>query len=241
MSNPGVIVIVNERNVGPKITRLDIEDNIGECIHIHLNNFRFDFTIEEFLRLSSDLKEHFNALLDSKKFRLDRYDSRFLFEIKKLIPSIRGVESCYFKLNELKFVETEKFIGIKFNRLKNINQTKIYKHLKYGEEYKSYEQFNLPGIDNEKRVKNLREYNLNLNLVLFSGQKIIRDGRHRAALMAVQNGLDSIVKVDVFLFENSNSLIKERFLGLRSFMHSLKIKVLNRLRYIKYRWIEKKQ
>ena len=32
--------------------RLDIEDNIGEGIHIHYKNFRFDLTIKDFLKFA---------------------------------------------------------------------------------------------------------------------------------------------------------------------------------------------
>ena len=32
--------------------RLDIEDNIGEGIHIHYKNMRLDFTIKDFLHLA---------------------------------------------------------------------------------------------------------------------------------------------------------------------------------------------
>ena len=48
MSNPGVIVLASVRNAGANIKRLDIEDNIGESIHIHLNSFRFDFSVDIF-------------------------------------------------------------------------------------------------------------------------------------------------------------------------------------------------
>ena len=32
--------------------RLDIEDNIGEGIHIHYKNFRFDLTIKDFIKFA---------------------------------------------------------------------------------------------------------------------------------------------------------------------------------------------
>ena len=32
--------------------RLDVEDNIGEGIHIHYRNLRFDFTIKDFIELA---------------------------------------------------------------------------------------------------------------------------------------------------------------------------------------------
>ena len=35
--------------------RLDIEDNIGEGIHIHYKNFRFDLTIKDFIKFDTSL------------------------------------------------------------------------------------------------------------------------------------------------------------------------------------------
>ena len=48
MSNPGVIVLHSANCRGTNFKRFQVEDNIGESIHIHVDNMRFDFTIEEF-------------------------------------------------------------------------------------------------------------------------------------------------------------------------------------------------
>jgi len=42
--------------------RLDIEDNIGEGIHIHYKNFRLDYTIEEFLGYAEACKKALEEL-----------------------------------------------------------------------------------------------------------------------------------------------------------------------------------
>ena len=52
-TNPGVIVLTKTQLRGTTMHhRLDIEDNIGEEMHIHYKNFRLDFTIEDFLELA---------------------------------------------------------------------------------------------------------------------------------------------------------------------------------------------
>jgi|TARA_Y100000310_G_scaffold279708_1_gene298985 hypothetical protein len=42
--------------------RLDIEDNIGEGIHIHYKNFRLDLTIKDFLKLAEACDESLRKL-----------------------------------------------------------------------------------------------------------------------------------------------------------------------------------
>ena len=50
MSNPGVYYLSSSKAL--KLNSFRVEDNIGECIHIHYGNLRLDFTIREFLQLS---------------------------------------------------------------------------------------------------------------------------------------------------------------------------------------------
>ena len=52
-TNPGVIILTKEQLRGTYMHhRLDIEDNIGEGIHIHYKNLRLDFTIEDYIELA---------------------------------------------------------------------------------------------------------------------------------------------------------------------------------------------
>ena len=62
MSNPGVINLFSFFKRSGIIKRFQIEDNIGESIHIHVNNFRIDLTIKEFYRLVDSLRENCKEL-----------------------------------------------------------------------------------------------------------------------------------------------------------------------------------
>ncbi len=66
-TNPGVIVLTKEQLRGTFMHhRLDIEDNIGEEMHIHYKNFRFDFTVRDFLELAKGMDEALHNLMDFK-------------------------------------------------------------------------------------------------------------------------------------------------------------------------------
>ena len=52
-TNVGVIILSKEQLVESTChMRLDIEDNIGESVHVHYKNMRLDFTITDFLNLA---------------------------------------------------------------------------------------------------------------------------------------------------------------------------------------------
>ena len=52
-TNPGVIVLTKTQLQDTQLHhRLDIEDNIGEEMHIHYKNLRMDYTVKDFLELA---------------------------------------------------------------------------------------------------------------------------------------------------------------------------------------------
>jgi hypothetical protein len=61
--NAGMIPLAGDKLRGTIMNdRLDIEDNIGESIHIHYKNFRMDFTIRDFLRLAEGCSDALQKL-----------------------------------------------------------------------------------------------------------------------------------------------------------------------------------
>jgi len=74
-TNPGVIVLTKEQLRGTFMHhRLDIEDNIGEEMHIHYKNFRFDFTVRDFLELAKGMDEALHNLMDFKNMGNEEMD-----------------------------------------------------------------------------------------------------------------------------------------------------------------------
>ena len=63
--NAGVITLASDNLNGTIMNnRLDIEDNIGEGIHIHYKNFRMDFTIKDFLKFAQACDESLRKLYE---------------------------------------------------------------------------------------------------------------------------------------------------------------------------------
>jgi|TARA_E500000331_G_scaffold270956_1_gene262564 hypothetical protein len=61
--NAGVVVLSSALLQNTRENqRLDIEDNIGEGIHIHYKNLRFDLTIRDFIELAKSIDIAVNEL-----------------------------------------------------------------------------------------------------------------------------------------------------------------------------------
>ena len=88
MSNPAVIVLSDCFSKEGHSFR--IEDNIGESIHIHYNNLRYDFTVNEFLRLVEIIEDCIDKHIDIKGFKLNNYDSIFLKNISSDLIDINN-------------------------------------------------------------------------------------------------------------------------------------------------------
>ena len=66
-TNPGVIVLTKTQLRDTQLHhRLDIEDNIGEEMHIHYKNFRMDYTVKDFLELARACDD---ALTNLQKYK----------------------------------------------------------------------------------------------------------------------------------------------------------------------------
>ena len=99
--------------------------------------------------------------------------------------------------------------------------TLVIEKVTYIENFLTYKQYNYFGINNEKRLLNLVNsinHNgypyLNKHIILFNDEDIIRDGQHRAAILAHLYGIDHKVKVMRFIFsdrDNNINIVKNNF------------------------------
>jgi hypothetical protein len=243
MSNPAVITLDNASSRKGKFKRFVIEDNIGESIHLHIDNMRVDFTINEFLEFSKMIKESLKVLDLLQGYELEIFDEYFLKECSNYLPNLKSIKIEEVKLSELKCIVHSNYRSdLNLLKLVPVSGTPAYKYLQGDKkEFLNYDQFNYLSMNNEKRlletlesVKENRYPFEDKYIVLFNGQNIIRDGQHRAAILAHLYGLDSSIKFMRFNFDGNGHIMKINENNLKIAFEWLARKVYRKLkRYIK--------
>jgi 2C-methyl-D-erythritol 2,4-cyclodiphosphate synthase len=217
MSNPAVITLDDASNPKAKIKRFVLEDNIGESLHLHIDTMRIDFTVDEFLSFSQMIRSSLLELDFLAPYSINDFDEHFLKECAPFLSDLLKIEIEEIPLSRLDCIVHKSLRKeLKLVALKKIEQSPAYKYLKGNkQEFIDYTQFNYFNTGNEIRLERMQEsilekgYPLENNyIVLFNGQNIIRDGQHRASILADQLGLDAKVKVMRFYFKGNKHLIR---------------------------------
>lgn len=212
MSNPAVITLASIFNASPNLSRLVIEDNIGESIHIHWNNYRFDLSIQEFLELAGYLSSAEQMYWDHLGINLGHLDPSFQFRMANLLADITDVTYKKVPLSSLSVI-----LAFQIPRLGLIN---LKRHLRHSPFYKyfsvrsdrinNYIQDSKPGLSNEQRLINI-QHSISTNgypfrddyITLFGDQLVIRDGMHRASVLAATDGFNSTPITRIIHFSGS--------------------------------------
>ena len=207
MSNPGVISLVRISDLGK---RFEIEDNIGEAIHIHYGDIRLDMTIREFEAFSEQVERILDAMYSRVGFKCAEYNETFLFGLAKLLPEITDVVTDTVTLSDMQ-VDTFDKEGKRC--LSGLKESRVFKALHGNtEENDSREQINLFSSGSPVPMTNKERLNENLayikengypndsGLITLNGDdNMILDGQHRAACLLFLNG-DQKVPVRRLIF-----------------------------------------
>lgn len=239
MSNPAVIILDNASSRNGKIKRFVLEDNIGEAIHLHIENMRVDFTINEFFEFSSMIRESLENLDFLCGYSLNDFDEHFLRECSDFLKDLVDIKIEKVKLSELKCIVHSNYRGnLNLLKILPLKEIPAYKYLKGAEsEFLAYRQYNYSKVSNSDRLLNLlksiekKSYPYKNNyIVLFEGEDYIRDGQHRAAVLAHLQGLESEVEVMRFYFKSKNNLIKPLKNNIRNLLIWTAKKVIQKFR-----------
>ncbi|MBA6156288.1 hypothetical protein H3Z83_07150 [Tenacibaculum sp. S7007] len=199
MSNPAVIILSECRTKRNESFR--VEDNIGESIHIHYENLRFDLTINDLLKLADFLRQVINGIVDNENFQVECFDPVFLKHVGEYLNDIKKIEIVNVDLHQLE-VNVKNFIGLPI--VSKLKKSIVYKAIKGDDKaYINYSQENDIFMTNEERLLGVKNY-LNTHeypynneyIVLFNNQNIIRDGQHRASiLLSKKNKYAEVVRI----------------------------------------------
>jgi hypothetical protein len=236
MSNPAVITLDNVTK--GKFKRFVVEDNIGESIHLHIDNFRIDFTIQEFLLFATMVRKSLRELDILHGYKLDSFDEFFLKQCTSYLPYLSKITIEDIALSKMKCIVYRRYFKyFKIAKKVSIKNTPAYKYLQEDmNDFITYKQYNYFDINNEQRllklcdsIKNNGYPQHNQYIILFSGEDTIRDGQHRAAILAHLYGLDAKIKVMRFKFSNKKhrvNIIKTNIYGNIRILFKLVYKLL---------------
>ena len=207
MSNPAVITLAEMKPGIAGFNRIQIEDNIGEAIHLHLGPFRLDLTIKEFRTLADGMRTALDATDRFAPYAVSQFDPLFLSEGGPLLEHLTNINIEERYIDELRcIVHLSQRLG--FYRFLPVTQTPAYRFLEGHEHpFLKYEQNSYFGMKNQERLLALED-NIKKNgypcegrhIILFGGQNLVRDGQHRLAILRHQRGN---VKLPVMIFRFS--------------------------------------
>lgn len=225
MSNPGVITLANLNSRNRSFKRFQIEDNIGESIHLHIDNIRLDLSVNEFLEFSAMIRK---TLIDLDLFYghdINIFDAHFLYECANLLCGLSKISIEDMALSDLKFIVRKNVYNdlIQYG-LSSVDKTPAFRYLNGDiQGFATYNQFNYFGFNNKERLLDLLS-SIKTNgypyqekyIILFNGQNIVRDGQHRAAVLAHLFGINVRIKVMMFHFNDSRHYFKKNTNNFKS-------------------------
>ena len=226
MSNPGVLILSNANCAGTRFKRFQIEDNIGESIHLHIDNFRFDFSVNEFIQFSSSIEQTLLDELILKDAALLSLDLNFLGKISPLLLNVVRISYEKIQISKLEFIVRSHWLGFDWLALRRVTNTPAFKYLQgVSSEFLTYRQSNEFGVNNEDRLLTISQSISNSGLdekkgriVLMGSRNIVRDGQHRLSAMAHIYGEDSEVTVMRIHLKGNSHEMNLFILNTKSFL-----------------------
>lgn len=217
MSNPAVIKLASGK-VGKSKVWLD--DNYGESIHLHIDDMRIDLTVKEFSTLYLDLCDILNNLVSVDNLDFRTIDPTFLSTMLwKELPNIVSAKVDTVHLADLlapfhnKVYKLEDSVGVRALKGNSISGSDKRKS-------------NLISQTEQERMTELLEsvrkhsypYN-NQYIILYGDDNIIRDGQHRASCLYHLEGNREIPVLRLYIKNYKSPVIHKYYnTGFFSFM-----------------------
>lgn len=199
MSNPAVIKL-HKKNISR--SRIWLDDNVGESIHIHIDDIRVDLKVQEFYDICASIEQALDTLISVDGFSCKYIDPIYMESmLSENLLHLRSVRIDNVKLSEMLAP------GVK--GIKKLSDSRAVRALKGDTaENDLHRVSHHIGQSSAERLDNI--YNSVIKngypwsghyIIMYGDDNIIRDGQHRAACLYVSGG-DRIVPVVRLYFDN---------------------------------------
>lgn len=190
-------------------------DSENKIVVLKHKNFSFNMSKEHFILICKRLENELDEIVDFCGYDKNDFDIIFLHSCADNLLNIKNIS--------IKEVELNKLYGNIHSDFGNQDNIQVLTPLKFipaynylsggNEEFLKYKQYNYLNIDNETRLKRTLEsvqqsgYPLNNNyIILFKDSYSIKDGLHRASVLAHLYGLEYKVPVMQIEFERTKQM-----------------------------------
>ena len=210
MSNPGVVKLAHANVQGQKVW---FDDNVGESVHFHMQDFRVDFKIPEFVRVTEELYDVVEDLIGVEGFVIRDYDAVFLEQI--LISKLPDLEKVvYTKVFIQDMLIPKESKNPMSKACRKLTKSRCVQALN-GDDKKANvkrpsDHVNQSGKERLQGIldsikENGYPYNNNY-IVMFNDDNVIRDGQHRAACLYHLYGNIEVPVVRLYFKDNKYSI-----------------------------------
>lgn len=212
MSNAAVVKLQRKR-IGKALVWMD--DNFGESVHLHIDDYRVDMTCVEFEKLYEDLKVAITDLVEVDGFDCNMFDGVFLEHMLwKYLLDLESITYEEVNLSDL---------WVWGRKVKKIPKSRVYKALR-GDEKKAKKAVGSDHISQsgKERIAQINDsietagYDTNQGyIVVFGDDNVIRDGQHRACALYHQHGdmKVKIMRMQIKGYKNINTSLRSNTIG----------------------------
>ena len=194
MSNPAVLTLASMSAIDGFKYRFEIEDNIGESIHVHYKDIRLDLTVKELYFIADKMGTIIDEIVNIEGFSYKDFDPVNLVGLSGILPDLEKITYDEVYLEDL-LIDTFDEKGNEV--LRPISESRILKALKgYTAENDIRSQVNYYKSGTVQRQTNMErlQYNFekikengypvnNEYILLFNNDNRIYDGQHRASCL----------------------------------------------------------
>lgn len=230
--------------------RFEIEDNVGEAIHIHYKDIRLDMTIQEFHELADALRDIFTDLVANDKFHIEDFDAGNLVWLAQPLIDLEDIVEEEVFLEDILVDTYDEDGNVVYKPLPSSRVLKaLHGDTAENDARRQINYFMANGCEratNQERIYYNMEhikkdgYPRNGELILLRSDNTIIDGQHRASCLYYLYGNikvpvrklyfkeqikdESNTKQDMILYyQEQNQMLRQKKFELEQQYHKLDI------------------